>query len=398
MKKKEIRIRASAIMLFIIGMLCSCGTDITEQSAENLPEEDDPAEVVAYDVSNDSPTRALAMELNSFAFSVYNMKRDKLFIDKLLMTKDPITKAFTGKSWSMLNTEMKAICVSPNMDVVTSLLFDKDNHSFVYEVPTTEQMMIKIGANMSFTKQSANNKLSIRFINSLATLTVRARNELELKDKDGNLLPVTIYVKSCTLCNMGSQGKFTYTGNVTGTWELIDGAYANYPQVLASTVEMSQTKFINICDSTFTMIPQSPETHAWTPAGTDEAPTTDAISVANANHKAYIILECAMTSVIDNQTVYVWGSETTFKPVYFPYKASCCPRAWNGINKQGVYNLKIVEGDALDAEGKPIKPEERENENNSFINAEFITVSPTTDNGEDDVDDWPDAIVEDITL
>lgn len=398
MKESIIRIRASAIMLFVIGMLYSCGTDVTEQSAASPSETDEPAEVVANDVSNSSLTRAMAMELKSFAFSVYNVKRSKLLVDNLLMTKNPSTKKFTGDSWSMINTEMKAISISPNMDIVTSILFDKDNHSFVYEVPSTEQTMIKIAANMSFTKQSTNNSLSLSFINSLALLTVRARNELELKDKDGNILPVTIYVKSCTLCNIGSQGKFTYTGNSTGTWELIDGAYANYPQVLKSATELSTTKFINICDSTFALIPQSPETHAWTPAGTDEAPTTDAISVANANHKAYIVLECAMTAEIDNQTVYVWGSETTFKPVYFPYKAAYCPRAWNAINKQGIYNLKIVDGEALDADGKPIKPEERENENNSFVNAEFITVSPSKDNGEDDVDDWPDAIVEDITL
>ncbi len=398
MAKKNIRIRASAIILFVVAILYSCGSDVTEQSTEVLSGSDEPAEIEAYDISNGSLTRALAMELKSFSVSVYNMKRDLLYVDRVLMTKNPVSQQFTGESWSMLNTEMKAICVSPNMDVVTSIMFDKVNNSFVYEVPTTEQTMIKIGANMSFTKKSVNNKLPINFVNSLALLTVRARNELELKDKDGNILPVTIYVKSCTLCNMGSQGKFTYTGNVTGTWELIDGAYANYPQVLKSATELSKTKFINICDSTFAMIPQSPETHAWTPAGTDEAPTTDAISVANANHKAYIVLECAMTAEIDNQTVYVWGSETTFKPVYFPYRAAYCPRAWNAINKQGIYNLKIIDGDALDAEGRPIKPEERENENNSFVNAEFITVSPSKDNGEDDVDDWPDAIVEDITL
>ena len=369
-------------MIFIVGMFYGCGSDVAEQSTEALPESDEPAEIVAYDISNASLTRALAMELKSFSVSVYNMKKDVLYVDRNYMTKNPSTQQFTGTSWSMLNTEMKAICVSPNMDIVTSLLFDKNNHSFVYEVPTSEQTMIKIGANMSFTKKSVNNKLPINFVNSLALLTVRARNELELKDKDGNILPVTIYVKSCTLHNMASQGKFTYTGNVTGDWELIDGAYANYPQVLASAAELSKTKFINICDSTFAMIPQSPETHAWTPAGTDDAPTTDAISVANTNHKAYIVLECAMTAEIDNQTVYVWGSETTYKPVYFPYKAAYCPRAWNAINKQGIYNLKIIDGEALDAEGKPIKPEERQNENNSFVNAEFITVSPSKDNGE----------------
>ena len=396
--KTIIRIRASAILLLMAGLLYGCSADMAEQSVQS--EMDEPAKVIAVDISNGMSTRALNMELKSFALSVYNMKKDLLYIDKMQLTKDEGSGEFTGAAWSMLNTEMKAICVSPNMDVVTNLTFDKEHHSFDYEVPTSDQTMVKIGANMSFTKKSVSNKLPINFVNSLALLTVRARNELEVKDKEGNILPVTIYVKSCTLHNMGSKGTFTYTSNITGDWELTDGVVANYPQIMENAIELSTKKYINVMDSTFTLIPQAPENNAWTPAGTDDAPEEDAISVANTNKKAYIELKCAMTTVIDDKTVYIWGdidnqNNVTYESVYFPYKGVNCPRAWDAINKQGVYNLHFVNGEALDKDGKPIKPQSKR-DGDTFQDAEFINISPMDENGDDWVDDWPDPTSEDI--
>jgi hypothetical protein len=51
--------------------------------------------------------------------------------------------------------------------------------------------------------------------------------------------------------------------------------------------------------------------------------------------------------------------------------------------------MKLIKGEALDADGRPIKPQVQ-NSGESFENAEFINVSPTDTNDNDWVDDWED--------
>ena len=121
------------------------------------------------------------------------------------------------------------------------------------------------------------------------------------------------------------------------------------------------------------------------------------IAKANEDHKVYIELRCSMTADLGNGLVYLWGSEDTYAPVYFPYVKKYCPKAWNTINKQGVYNLKFIKGEALDADGRPIKPQEQSH-GESFENAVFINVAPTNDNDEDNVDDWEDWETEGNTI
>ena len=257
--------------------------------------------------------------------------------------------------------------------------------------------MIKIGGNMSFTRSSTSNKLSLSFVNAISQFTVKARNELkvEIDDKE---YEVDLYVKGITLHNFASKGHFKYTGNNNGSWTPIDGYWANYTQDFSSPIKLSTTSFVNVIDSVFVLLPQSPENNAWSPSGSANPLPEDAISVADANHKAYIELRCAMTIQRNDQTVYVWGSSESYKPVYFPYIKKYCPKAWNAINRQGVYNLKIVKTEALGSDGGPIKPEELTNENGQFENAVFIEVAPTDNLDNDNVDDWPDADVIDLTI
>ena len=289
----------------------------------------------------------------------------------------------------MVATEMKAIGVSPTMDILENVTLNADNAYYDYTVPTTEQTMLKIGANLSFTKKSVNNYLFLKFVNALSLFTIKARNELKVEDNEGNEFDVTIYVKGITLHNLKAKGRFTYTGDKTGTWAPYDDTYYNYTQDFPERVQLNTKTFVDVMDSVFVLLPQSPESNAWAPAGTDDAPESDAISVADANHKVYIELRCSMTTERDGQTVYLWGSENSYQPVYFPYIKKYCPKAWNAINRQGTYNLKFIKGEALTAEGKPIKPQTQD-EGDSFENAVFITVSPTDENDNDYVDDWED--------
>lgn len=385
-----------ALLLPTICLLYACSSDHANTLAD-ASEEDSPAEVIATDISQGELTRAANMDLNSFGLSVLNVRAGILINDKLQHVRG--TNGFNpvGGTFRMIITEMKAIAASPSLTILENVTLTNDDQSFDYEVPTTNQTMVKISGNMSFTKKSTNNKLVMNFVNALSLLTVKARNELKV-EVDGKEYEVDLYVKGITLHNFISKGHFKYTADYNGTWTPIDGYWANYSQDLPSAVKLSTTSFINIVDSVFALLPQSPEKNAWTPSGSATPSSSDAISVANTNHKAYIELRCSMTIQRDGQTVYVWGSPDTYKSVYFPYIKKYCPKTWNTINRQSIYNLKILKTEAFDSEGAPIKPEELQNENGQFENAVFLEVAPTDDYGNDNVDDWPDADIIDMKI
>ena len=373
----------------------SCNMDHTESI--NYCNEDENAQVEVEDISQ-STTRAMGMDLKTFSLSVYFPKTNKLVADNV---KHTITSSGveTSTSWRMSPAgEMIAVAVSPLLDITQNLVLTADEQSFEYTVPTTEQTMIKIGGDLSFTKASVNNKLSLKFVNALTQFTLRARNEMKVEfDGDDNQYDVEIYVKGFTMHNVAAKGRFIYSSDYNGSWTLIDDVYANYSQELATPVQLSKTSFVNIIDSVLILMPQTPA--VWTPAATDAAvASVDGIAKADEDHKCYIELRCAITVQRNNQTVYVWGNETTYKSVYFPYVTKYCPKPWNAINRQGTYNLRFSKAEALDSEGKPIKPEEQSNENGSFENAVFIEVAPTDENGDDYVDDWPDQEVIDIAI
>lgn len=386
-----------ALLLPAIFLLYACSADHANPLTDASEEDDSPSEVTAVDISQGELTRAANMTLTSFGLSVLNVSSGSLITDKLLYAKSGTGFGPASGSFRMITGEMKAIAISPSMTILDNITLTNDDQSFDYEVPTTDQTMVKISGNMNFTRASTKNKLSLNFVNAIAQFTVKARNELKVEVGDKEY-EVDLYVKGITLHNFASKGHFKYTSDYAGTWTPIDGYWANYTQEFPSAVKLSTTSFINVVDSVFVLLPQSPENNAWEPAGLINPPAEDAISVANANHKAYIELRCAMTIQRDGQTVYVLGGPTTFRSVYFPYIKKYCPKAWNAINRQGVYNLKIVKAEALDAEGAPIKPEELADENGQFENAVFIEVAPTDDYGDDNVDDWPDADIIDVTI
>ena len=386
-----------ALLLPAICLLYACSSEHANTLANDAPEDESPAEVTAVDVSQTELTRAANMTLNSFGMSVLNVKSGAIIYDKLQYQKTATGFSPVSGQFRMITTEMKAIAVSPSMSILENVNLTKDDQSFDYEVPTTNQTMIKVGGNMSFTRSSTKNKLALSFVNAISQFTVKARNELKV-EVDGKEYEVDLYVKGITLHNFASKGHFRYTGNNNGSWTPIDGYWANYTQEFPSAVKLSTTSFINVVDSVFVLLPQSPENNAWAPGGLVNPPAEDAISVANANHKAYIELRCAMTIERDGQTVYVWGGPDNFKSVYFPYIKKYCPKAWNAINRQGVYNLRVIKSETLDSEGSPIKPEELADENGQFENAVFLEVAPTDDYGNDNVDDWPDADIIDVTI
>lgn len=383
-----------AVWLVSALMLCACSSELADMTLP--PEDNEPAVVNAIDVSGET-TRASGMTLEEFSVSVYNVKTGKFIANNAHYTQNASGGFTSTPAWRMVATEMKAIGVSPTMDILENVTLNVDDAYFDYTVPTTEQTMLKIGANLSFTKKSVNNYLYLKFVNALSLFTIKARNELKVEDETGEQFDVTIYVKGITLHNLQAKGRFTYTGDKTGTWTASDDTYYNYSQDFPERVQLNTKTYVDVMNEVFVLLPQSPESNAWAPAGTDNAPEEDAISVADANHKVYIELRCSMTTERDGQTVYLWGGENSYQPVYFPYVKKYCPKAWNAINRQGTYNLHFVKGEALTAEGKPIKPQTQD-EGDTFENAVFITVSPTDADDNDWVDDWDEPEGIDVEL
>ncbi len=374
----------------------SCNAEQTS-SATEYGEDDDYAQVEAEDISQPL-TRAMGMNLTSFSLSVFFPKTNKLVANNILHTITPAGIQMSG-SWRMAPAgEMIAVAVSPSLDVTQNLVLTQDEQSFEYTVPTTEQSMVKIGGDLSFTRASVNNKLSLKFVNALTQFTLRARNEMKVEfDGDENEYDVEIYVKGFTMHNVAAKGRFTYTGDYNGKWTLIDDVYANYSQELQNPVQLGKTSFVNIIDSVLILMPQTPT--VWTPAASESAvASVDGIAKADEDHKCYIELRCAITVERNNQTVYVWGNETTYKSVYFPYVMKYCPKPWNAINRQGTYNLRFTKTEALDSEGRPIKPEVQGDENGTFENAVFIEVAPTDADNNDNVDDWGDPDLIDVVI
>ena len=378
------------LTLWSLWLWSSCNTEQTS-SATTYSEDEDNAQVEVEDISQ-SLTRAMGMDLTSFSLSVYYPSSNKYLANNIKYTLTSSGTQMSG-SWRMAASgEMIAVAVSPSLDITENLVITTEEQTFDYTVPPTEQTMVKIGGNMSFTKKSTSNKLSLKFVNSLTQFVLRARNEMKVEfDGDENEYDVEIYVKGFTMHNIAAKGRFKYSGNYNGKWTPIDDVYAKYSQELAKPVKLSKTSFVNIVDSVLILLPQTP--NGWTPSD-----ATYTIANADADHKCYIELRCAITVDRNDKTTYVWGSETTYKSVYFPYNTNYCPKPWNVINRQGTYNLKFAKTEALDSEGRPIKPEVQGEENGTFENAVFIEVAPTDDNGDDYVDDWGDPDVIDVAI
>ena len=398
--------KVNVLSLLVLLLLCACSSEQLEGTVDD-GSVDDVAIVEAIDVSNVQGTRALNLTLNSFSLSVLNTKTNALLVDKLQFTTG--ASGFTSaNTWRMGKNEMKAIAVSPTMDDCSAVVLDNDNQYFDYTIPNEvpEGTMYKIGANLSFTQKSTGGKLSLKFVNALSLLTMRVRNEMKVEREEGNETKeysVKIFVKKVIIHNLYSKGRFNFTGDLSGTWTPIDEEYANYSQELATAVELSTTQFTDVLNSALVLMPQAPQDRAWAPAAVDTDPSeayaeANGIAKANADHKVYISLYCSMTADFGDGDVYLWGGQDDYVPVYFPYIKKYCPKSWNTINKQGVYNMKFIKEEALDADGRPIKPQAQTGANESFENAEFISVSPTDTNDNDWVDDWEDPTNVDVVF
>ena len=397
MKRVFYQFSMAVLALSSLWLWSSCNTE--QDSTAAYGEDDDYAQVEAVDLSQPT-TRAIGMDLSTFSLSVFYTRTNKLLANNIKHTMTTAGVQMAG-SWRMQPSgEMVAVAVSPSLDAVDNLVLTKDEQSFEYTVPPTEQTMIKIGGDLSFTKASTSNKLSLKFVNALTQFTLRARNEMKVEfDGDENQYDTEIYVKGFTIHNLAAKGRFNFTGDYNGKWTLIDDVYANYSQELQTPVKLSKTTFVDVIDSVLILMPQTPV--VWKPAASASAiASVDGIEKADEDHKCYIELRCAITVERNSQTTYIWGTENTYKSVYLPYVTKYCPKPWNVINRQGTYNLRFIKTEALDSEGKPIKPEIAGDENGTFENAVFIEVAPTDDSDNDNVDDWEDMELDpyDVTI
>ncbi len=390
-------------LVAVAGLLISCSTDTTSDSSIDKDMDGIPGEsirYVVYDVSRGEPTRAAYEKLSQFSETVLNARGGTITKDNLIYNAGGGVWV-TTESWTMPKSgNVTAYGISPTSNILSDRKFDKSNRYFDYVVPTTGQTVIKIGSKLNFTAQTIAKEgaLIINFKNATAALTIRATNKLQLKLKGSDeKIPVQVYVKSVTLHNIKQKGRFNFstTKNTDGSWTLDDEVFANYTQELQipQLVTNGQTTPDDIIDSLMILLPQSPEKWAWSAKGKEDAGPEDAISVADADHKCYVELKCAITADIDGTTYYVYGSSSggtmQYESIYLPYNGRNASPKYATVGAQGVYIVRITETTALDLEGKPIKPHEA-TQADQFRDAEFINVSTSDENGNDIVDDWED--------
>ena len=390
-------------LVAVVGLLTSCSTDSAPETSIDNDLDGIPGQSIRYvvnDISHGEPTRAAYEQLSQFSETVLNARGGAVTKDNLIYSAGGGVWV-TTENWSMPKSgNVTAYGISPTVDILADHLFDKSNHYFDYVVPTTNQTVIKIGSKLNFSAQkiAEEGALIINFKNATAFLTIRATNKLQLKLKNSDeKIPVQVYVKSVTLHNVKQKGRFTFstTKNTDGSWALDDDVYANYTQELQTPqlVTNGQTTPDDITDSLMVLLPQSPEGWAWAAKGNVNPDPGDAISVADADHKCYIELKCAITATIDSNTYYVWGSNNggtiTYESIYLPYTGRNASPKYSTVGAQGVYIVRITETTALDLEGKPITPHESTMAD-QFRDAEFINVSTGDEDGNDNVDDWED--------
>ena len=393
-------------LVVVAGLLTSCSADTTSETSIDNDLEGIPGESIRYivnDISNGEPTRALYEDLLQFSETVLTARGGAVTKDNLIYKQ--ADSWLTTESWMMpASGKVSAYGISPTVDILTAHLFDKSNRYFDYVVPTTNQAVIKYGSKLNFSAADIASGLIINFKNATAALTIRATNKLQLKLKNSDeKIPVQAYVKSVTLHNVKQKGRFTFstTKDTDGSWTLDDDVFVNYTQDLANEVLISngQTTPTDIVDSFMVVLPQSPEKWAWAAKGNTNPDPSDAISVADANHKCYIELKCAFTATVDNVTYYVWGSNNggtiTYESIYLPYNGRSASPKYASVGAQGVYTVLINETTALDLEGKPITPHESTMAD-QFRDAEFINVSTGDEDGNDIVDDWEDEQVPEV--
>ena len=399
-------------LVVVVVVLTSCSAETTQDTTMVNNSDGIPGKSIRYvvnDVPGDNTTRALFEQLSQFSETVLTARGSRVTSDNLIY-KDPGTGSWvTTSDWMMpASGKVSAYGISPTVDILADHLFDKNNRYFDYVVPVDNQTVIKIGSKLNFTADDiASDGLVINFSNATASLVIRATNKLQLKLRDSEeKIPVQIYVKKVTIHNLKQKGRFNFstTKNTDGNWVLNDELFANYSQDLNNEVLVTngQTTPDDIVNDFIVVLPQSPEQWPWAAKGKEDAGPEDAISVANADHKCYIELECRITATVNNQTYHVWGShdglEATYASIYLPYVGRNASPKYAGVGAQGVYLVRITETTALDEYGRPIKPQESSMAD-QFRDAEFINVSTSDEDGKDNVDDWePEQTPVTVTL
>lgn len=346
-------------------------------------------------------TRALNETLESFSLYIVDdyYDEDGAIADNVSLTK-------VGTTWKsmpnfyLMNDPQNAYGISPSSTAenMSDVNITYDSQSFAYSVPNDmdKQSRIKVASRMNFTKKSVNNNLSLTFRDVLFSLNVQAVNEI----KD-----VNIYIKSIKFHNVIPNGTFTFdkkkesrgkwTVNVNNRSTCID-----YAQTLETPVELSRTKYKNVVNSAFILMPQDLYDNLWYPMDCDWADDDDMKEVfadAKTNKHMYIEVQCQITQEVDNKVFYLWGypqdkvdaEHPEYESVFFPYCEDNCLSDWTmGVNSIYYLEFNTLTG-GYDNTGQHITPHPNSDSGamSAFENAEPVPF----DVGNDDygnVDEW----------
>lgn len=219
------------------------------------------------------------------------------------------------------------------------------------EVPTTvadqKDIMFAKALNEAPRTADANTPVNFQFSHAMSQIIFHGK----LASTN-----ITAEVESITIANIDQKGKVGYLTSNGAKTDVVLGSqladtrvYAKYALGLVDDTEMNadnaveEAMNLTAADGALMMLPQNRTADKWaTVIGT---PVSIADADLNANHQVYLAVSCK----VQNGSVYVIGTESTYETIYIPFDAN-----WEQ-GKKYTYTLVFGTGSgAFDEDGNPL--------------------------------------------
>ena len=209
----------------------------------------------------------------------------------------------------------------------TNLTPTANAKAFNYTTPTANSSQNDFMYAVNYQVAKTNEAVQLNFLHALSAISFRATTEGPT---------VSVVIKGIRLCNVKTQGTFTYPSSSTtgedggpvGTWSLGNTLGNLEAGITETTLSSAETLDVTSEDGVMTLIPQNLAT-AW-----------DMTGKATEQAGGYLVINCRL---IDNG-FYMAGSADTFGDVYVPF---------SGNFEQGKhYTYTLTFGIGYDVEGK----------------------------------------------
>ena len=337
---------AVPFMLLTTLLSCSSDQDVT-MVGDNEP--------IQFKVADDDEgfTRGAYQTAKQFTdYAVYSFMpmTQRMYVGNIVMKKQE------DESWTSSRTisfpgknALDFFALKPGFvrSDVQNLTMTYDEKSFVHTLPNTnaKQTDFMISSLFDKTKEATGGILLFKFKHIFAYL--RFVGKCSVTD-------LNVKVRSITLHNIKSTGKFTFSNTVErdGAWEMAEDL-DNYQYLLPEERDLTAKQaLLHTTDSMLFVMPQSPTIFAIS----ENASFADA-DVAG-NEKAYLEVECRLWKMREDDNNpgnqipdYIGCTATTWAKVYFPLAATT---KWQTASApySGTYNVMLDFTGGYDYDGQ----------------------------------------------